>query len=514
MKQRLLALGLSALSLVGGHFYNRRWDRAVLFFLALLLWGIGGYVNFAMGLPGPGGAVIGEELAAIAASHWTAFAFGCLILWAVSLIVTYKDAGRAGEPVGWTESGIIGAIGLSLLTGVFLLILLVGWSTIRFLPGSENPAQAEPASLAVPSRSFSHHVYLGRADAPGALQEPPSGDGVLRGRFVHQGKPAVGVTLSLVLNGKYETPQLTTDDRGEFGVRLPRGEWYVNRLVTHAWSEKPEEGEFVIVTGQEPKLVAGRYNRHYWLERQGARIEVSNASQEPQLTFTIRKPVALSWPRPGEQGVRTTVDEGVVAWQAYPGAQTYLVRVTELVREGSTISYHDVTARAVGGDTRFALAQLQALPSENGEKEYQVSVLAFGQDGQLLSETNERFAGHSFVLADSKQFIRESDRMPGSDRFSTEELAQMRDNNQRIEAAAVLLKNGLPAEAERLLAKVRGKTDPGKKAAIAGYLLAVRGRCAEANRLFAKARSEGGQACVPSYYRAGCGEPRSAAAGH
>lgn len=282
----------------------------------------------------------------------------------------------------------------------------------------------------------------------------------------------------------------------------------MNRLVTREWSDKPEEDgfSFTIVTGEEPKLVGGRYNEHYWFDREGIKIDVGEEPKEPQLTFTIRKRVALTWPGPGEKGAPTTVNEGVVAWEPYPAAETYLVRILELVREENSTSSHEVAIHPVTGDTRFPLARLQALPSESGEKEYQASVLAFAQDGQFLSETAQPFQGHTFTLTDNKQFVRESERIPGSNRFSSEELEQMRDNNQRIDAVAVLLKNELPNEAERLLGKVRGKTDPGKKAAVTGYLMAVRGRCAEANRLFAQAQSEGGHTCVPQHYRAGCGK--------
>ena len=275
------------------------------------------------------------------------------------------------------------------------------------------------------------------------------------------------------------------------------------KSATRAKQEPPADGDFVLVTGQEPKLVEGRYDDNYWLQSKGIPVQVGDRPPQPQLRFTIRKGVALQWPDAGAQGAATTVDDGVIAWDPYAGANTYLVRIVEVEREGRTTSYHEVATKPVVGATNFPLKQLQVLPSADAKKEYEVSVVAFDEAGNLLSQS-ERFGGGSFVLSDGKQLVREPERMPGSEHFDPKELQQVHDNNRRIEAAAVLLKDGLDKDAERLLGKIQGKVDPGKKAAVTGYLMAVRGRCAEANRLFAQAQAAAGAGCVPDHYRAGC----------
>lgn len=508
MKRRALAVALSALTLVGGHFYNRRWDRAVLFFVAFVLWGLGVYASLTFQMNRLMDATGGAAFFDVFQGHVTAFGVGSLLLWLASLIVAFVDGGRTAEaPLArWTGSGVAAAVGLSIVSSLALALAAATSGTVRV--GHEPyETKAAPEPVRHAPRHFSHYVYLGRSTPSGSqAPAPPAGDGYLRGRFVFEDRPAAGVELTLTLNGKYETGRLTTDENGEFTVRVPSGDWFVNMLVTHAWSEKPEEGEYMIVTGHEPKLVGDDWNEHHWLERDGIRVEVGGQPKEPQLTFTIRRRVSVNWPGPGTQATRTSVDQGVVTWEPYPGADAYLVRITELEREGRSTTFHGVAAKKVAGDTRFPLARLQALPSREGEKEYQVSVSAFAKDGSLLSESNNRLDGRLFVLADAKQFLRDSDRIPGSDAFSARELEEAHDNNRRIEAVAVLLKDGLVGEAERLLGKVKGKTDPGKKAAVTGYLMASRGRCAEAKRLFAQALSEGGRTCVPQHYRAGCGE--------
>jgi len=94
MKRILLALGLSALTLVGGHFYNRRWDRAVSFFVALILWGIGVYLALTLRMSEMMNARGGDALSFFS-FYWRIFLAGALALWIVGLIVTYVDARRS-----------------------------------------------------------------------------------------------------------------------------------------------------------------------------------------------------------------------------------------------------------------------------------------------------------------------------------------------------------------------------------------------------------------------------------
>ena len=497
---------MSALTYVGGHFYNRRWDRALLFFALLAFWNIAAYASMTFRLSEIGSETDANQMLDMMSLHWNMAAIGTLVLWSSSLVVTYLDTRQSTERFidRWTVSGLVGAFGFSLLAGAVLLMQV---SLFGVFDSIEHDQEENPASAARHDPSdFYHYVHLGSSQGSHDLAKAPHGDGYLTGRFVLDGKPAAGVRFRLALNGKYETEKLTSDANGEFEVRLPRGEWYVSRLVTHDWSEHPADGSYMLVTGEEPKITDGQYDQHYWMGRQGIKVAVGDRPKQPHLTFGIRKRVELRWPEAGDKPVATTVDSGVVAWEPYPNADTYLLRINEVTREGRTTSYRDVTSTLVKGATRFPLTRLQTLPNDDVAKEYQVTILAFDKDKKFLSESQERFRGHAFMLSDKKQFVREAERIIGSENFSAEELQQAHDNNRRIDATVVLLKDGLDKEAERLLAKIQGKVDPGKKAAVTGYLMAVRGRCTEANRLFMQAQSEAGQGCVPDYYRGACGK--------
>jgi hypothetical protein len=228
LKRTLLALGLTAVTLVGGHFFNRRWDRAVLLFVTLVLWGVGVYVS-AMVRMNMAGADSGQDVSDLFSFRWRVFLYGVLVLWVVSLVVTFLDARRSAAFAshGWTVSGVMGAVGLSIVTFALLLIpalpFLFVTALTYFYTDSPKP-HSSSTSISYYDRHFSNYVDLGGGGLGIARDpsKPPSGDGYLRGRFTYEGKPARGVSLSLTLNGKYETERVTTDENGIFAGRSGR----------------------------------------------------------------------------------------------------------------------------------------------------------------------------------------------------------------------------------------------------------------------------------------------------
>ncbi len=507
--KRSLAFLLSTLTLVGGHFINRRWDRALLLFVVLALWSVGVYVlTVAQVWDTPTEGAL-QDAAVLFSLPWKIHLAGVAVLWIAGLAVTSIDARRSdiSPPYRWTVSGVVGAVGLSMLSFGLLLVPLMPLLFVTvFIEYFADSSDLLPGSISISQRDrhFYHYVNLGRgSDAPREPGKLPSGDGYLRGQFIYEGRPAAGVTLTLGLNGKYETERLTTDDNGIFAVRLPRGEWTVNRLVTHEWVDRPTTDGFVIVSGTEPKLVAGRYNRYYWADREGVKVTATDQPGVPQLNLAIRSRIAVTWPRENAKRTPTTLADGAIAWDSYPGAETYLLRIDELKREGQTTTMHEVTTKLLAGATQFALAGLTAVPGEE-EQEYRAAVTAFAKDGSFLSESQGRFDRLTFVLSDKQRLVRDEEQAALNKSLNADAVQELRANNRRIEAVEVLVQDGLFREAEKALEKIKGRVDPGKKTAVFGYLLAKRGRCPEANRLFAKAQSEAGRNCVPDYYRAAC----------
>jgi hypothetical protein len=497
MKHIVAALLASAVSLVGGHFVNRRWDRAVLFFALIVVGGIAAYVSTTVHLSA--GPVDGTAVGDAFTTHFRLFGLGIAALWFISLVITVADARRPERlpAYPWTVSGRVGAIALSVLTS-FLLATQAG---VLLVQQHETRVAQSDADTPVhwPTR-FSDHLMLGRFGG-NDLPPPPPGDGYLRGRYTFDGRPAIGVKVSLVLNGAYQTPEVATDPDGIFEVRVPPGTWHVTRVETRDWPGKPEAGEFLVGSNADQKLTSEGFDEYGFFQSEGFAMTAGDATAPPLLELTLRPRVALRWPDATE--TRAALEQAAITWDPYPGATTYLVKITELEREGTTTSFHEVTRQVVSGTASLALAGLAKAPAEDAA-EYHATVYAFAADGALLSRSGEPHETGTFTLGDDVQLVRDRERRVASAHASPADYAQIRLNNERIEAIETLLKADLVDEAERLLGRIEGAADPGRKAAITGYVLARRGRCAEAEQAFTQALGEGGADCVPSRYRAEC----------
>lgn len=496
MQQRLPAVLLSVFTGVGGHFLNQRWDRALLFFglfgLLLVLGVASPFLSFYLNWPG----------------LWVIAGFGASILgigltWLVSLIITWRDSSpqRLAPPLRWTLSARLGATLASLLVTVMLAFALMQSSMTLFAAksvlGSGYTVDSHDSPTRRGSKSFWQYLALGGLrDSSDALPAPPAGTGLLVGKFVYEGKPAVGVTLTLSLNGKYRASNLRTDAQGRFTLKLPPGHWYINHVQTESWDKRPDEGDFILVGGTEGRLLDNDYDRHW--RGEGLKVAVSEASPSEPQTFTIRRRVALQWPAKGDKQVEATHKAATIRWQTYPQATDYVVRIARVERRDRGAAYFPIISRRVRAKTELALAEVRALPGTASGQEYQVTVAAFAADGSFLSETESSRDGQSFTLTDVQMLA--DDKLAS---VSTEkQLAETMQNRKRLDAAQVLIEEGLLAEAEKTLATIHGATDSGNKDALMGYLRARQGRCAEATKLFDQATTANGKTCVPDNWRA------------
>jgi putative flippase GtrA len=497
MHQRLPAVLLSAVTGVGGHFLNQRWDRALLFFALFGLLMFLGYavpfLSFYLNLPG--------------AWVFAAFAAGVLgigLAWLASLIVTWRDSSpqRLAPPLRWTFSARLGATLSSLLvTGMLAYALMQSSMSLIAAKSIQSAASATGTHDHGPQRrgkSFWQYLALGgQSSSPDALPAPPAGAGLLVGKFVYDGKPAAGVTLTLSLNGKYRATGLTTDAQGRFTLKLAPGEWYLNHVQTESWDERPDEGEFILLSGAEGRLRDNDYDRHPSFRSDGLKVMASETPPAEPLTFTIRRRVLLQWPGKDDRRVEATHKAASIRWQAYPQATDYVVRITRVERIGRGASYIQTATRRVPAKTELALADLRAVPGTASGQEYQVTVAAFAADGSFLSETAANMESHSFTLTDVKMLADDS----LASVASAAQMAEAMQNRRRLDAVQVLIEEGLLAEAEKALARVRGATAPGNKEALTGYLRARQGRCAEATKLFDQAVATAGKTCVPESWR-------------
>ena len=497
MHQRLPAVLLTAFTGVGGHFLNQRWDRALLF---IALFGFLMFLGFAVPLLSFYLNLTGVWVFAT----FIASVLGTGLLWLVSLAVTWRESSlqRLAPPLRWTFPARLGATLVSLLVTAMLAYAVMQSSLSLFAAksflGAGFATAADDHRSLRGGKGFWQYLALGGlTDSSDALPAPPAGSGILAGKFVYEGKPAAGVTLTLSLNGKYRATGLITDAQGQFTLKLAPGEWHINHVQTDSWDERPDEGEFILLGGTEGRLKGNDYDRHASFRSAGLKVLVGEAPHTEPPTFTIRRRVALQWPGKDDKRVEATHKTGIIRWQAYPQATDYVVRIARVERRDRGASYFQMVARRVSAKTELTLADLRAVPGNASGHEYQVTVAAFATDGSFLSETESATDGQSFTLTDVQMLA--DDGLASVS--SASDLGEAIQNRKRLDAVQLLIEEGLLAEAEKTLAKVRGATTPGTKEALSGYLRARQGRCAEATKSFDQAVAVAGKTCVPESWR-------------
>jgi hypothetical protein len=501
MRQRLPAVLLSALTGVGGHFLNQRWDRALFFFA---LFGLLMFLSFA--IPLLSGYLGLRGLWVFVA--YVACVLGIGLAWLASLVVTWRDSSpqRLAPPLRWTYSARLGATLASLLvTGILVYALFQSSMSLFAVKSFLSASLSAGSAVAVydhtpPRRGNSFRQYLslgGLSSSPDSLPAPPAGAGTLLGKFMYDGKPAAGVTLNLSLNGKYRASGISTDAQGQFMLKLVPGEWAINHVQTETWDERPDDGEFILLSGAEGRLRDNDYDRNASWQGEGLKVTVGETPPAVPLTFTIRRRVAMQWPGKEDKRVEATHKDATIRWQAYPQATDYVVRIARVERVDRSTSYFPVTSRRVRAKTELALADVRAVPGVASGQEYQVTVTAFAADGSYLSETDAYMDSQSFTLTDVKMLADDS----LASMSSGLQLGEAMQNRKRLDAVQVLIDEGLLAEAEKALATVRGAIASGNKEALTGYLRARQGRCAEAAKLFDQATAAAGKTCVPESWR-------------
>lgn len=525
---RLVATLISLLTGIGGHYLNRRWDRAALFMGLLFVWTLVGFaiVNLLsyhmtpQDIAGPGTAI----------RPWIYLlesGFASIIL--ASALVTWRDA-RPSLRVEVPWHGAWSTLGAVLTTFMTLALLgyvaLVG-SVYLSVVGSIGPEAtsgdiAPAADAALPNDFeggiaahgkpnsaawFWSAVYFGGEPPYDTMARPlPSGDASVTGVVRYQAAPVVGARLKLMLNGEFASTDLTTDAQGRFTLRLPAGEWYVNSLRMDRWLGKPVNGEFMLVSVGKGAETAGAEDRHIrfpsGLPLTARTGSSADPAPDPALVIDIRPHVRLIWPSAQQQKAPAQLVDGVLRWDAYPGAARYRVELSEVERQANSASYYSVVTRTVE-DARLPLSGLASVTGDTVSREYSVKVTALDANGGFLSETQHAFDGGSFTLTDGRRLLKEGMAVLLGAGRSPEDIQHLLKNDERLDAVVVLVREGMLDAAESMLAKI-DTASPGRIAAVTGYLRATQGRCDAATALFKQARDQGGQVCVASEYWAGC----------
>lgn len=511
----ILKIAASLFTGIGGHYLNRRWDKAILFFCLFVCAWIAAYVALILSLQYLSGAVSGlgdrfETITRIASGASTACIF---ILWLISLTITIADARKSVEPnmVKWTGAGAAGAVLTSVLSFLLLVYSVTTFATVYFGEHIYDALdEPDTGASGYMSGHFYESVYFGGSpNRPFNLPSPPAGNGILKGKVTYHGQPAVDVTLSVILNSKYKAEDIITDSEGIFLLNLPPGSWTVNSISAEKWPNKPQTGRFSMYYGGEQKLSGSTYNPHGYINDGGHRVEVTTRPAQPQFNLVISDDIELLWPDPSSKGIEATMDE-TIQWDSHPDASQYYVEIKKITRKGDTVYYERVASRTLHDTTAIPLSSFEHRKTKGNEStEYAAEIYAFSGDGSLVSEFTDTFQGGTFFLSDGNILVKEElDDLFGLSAMPDDEFEETMNalarNQQRADAVSTLIADDMLDEAAALLDLLESEYAKGRKEVLAGYIYAIKGECDRSAEMFAKAESINPNVCIPDNYRAPC----------
>lgn len=484
---------LSALTLFGGHVFNRRPDRVLQIFGLLAVLGI-----VYSALP----SLVFRNAETFRMND--AFNITALVLIGIALFsaaLTWKDA-KSPTPAALSlgsrlAGGVVSLFGFILLAVATLMLV----STIGMQTRMASESLPEPVYAVA---TLGGHV---RYDE---LKRAPKGPHPLRGRIVMAGKPVASAEVELQLNGAFNTDTLVTNKQGEFEIFLPAGPWTLNQVSVTMWHGAPKGAKLLLYSGHEPVRDSGYYSR-VTPEESPVRIDLPMRADIELPTFELRPSIVMTWPvaaetdisKPSEAPMANVATDSI-RWSPVPDAAEYEIQVRSVERKQGTMRTQTILMRRQSG-ADLPLASLPQQSSDSAEpSEYTVLVYAFDANGKVLSRTAEALDDHAFRLAGETRLAEEEIYRSASSAEDSQYLQDM----ERLSLVHSLLEYQQIDAARAILKGVSDNVPAGHKAAAQGGIEAMTGNCAAAIPLLDRAEKEGGLGCAPEKYRAMCSSTR------
>lgn len=504
---------------IGGHYLNKRWDKAILFLCLFLFYSIFCWLAVRTFLFSSlvYNSISPEEMMKKAQDTTKilsiVFSSGILILWITSIIVTILDSKKSNQAniFKWTKSGGAAASLTTLLSLLLLVFTVTTYVTSTKSMNIDTESTNETEFSAYSSHNFFEYLYFGGVPSNSyKLPIPPTGKGVLKGRILYQNKPAEAVSLHIILNSKYRANAIVTDSNGIFTVKLPLGNWKINSIQTESWQNKPKDGRFTMYYGGEKKLRGKSYSRHTNFRKDGLPVAIEENKDTVQINITIKQDIKLLWPDASAERINASITD-VINWEKYPRASQYYVEIKKLRREGTTTYYDQITSKILSNETAIPLSSLKHIKTKGKEKnEYAAEIYAFSEDGTLLGQFSDTFQGGTFLLADGHVLVEDKlyDLFDSASSEDPEVLEKKMEaialNRRRVSAVKVLIDDNMIPEAEILLNLINSEYVKGQKEVLSGYILALQGECKKSNKMFDEALSINPTICIPDKYRCSC----------
>ena len=501
MKLALLIL-FNLVTAVAGHFVNRRWDKAFLLFVLMLMslslpWFY--FLTLSTGLIDPDSI-----------EHYPSFQLavilGFLLLSSVLFVIDFHWPGGKGQGA-WTKTMTFAAAVFCLVSTFYL-----GWFVTSYLNSVKQFDAARDSTTRdrtdsgqrvtfFENRFFNDYIYFSfdDLDVHGDLPAPPAGDAVIYGSFVRDGAPVEGIELDVVLSEGFKVESLVTDADGRFSFSIMPGTWKIRALLVSGWSGKPP-GEFIIVTGREATAGDKQYHKDLYASGE-LTVDARSGSSTAMISMEINPAIEIV--SPARRKVDSVDDPGAynIEWQQDDRSAFYLVGLSKVTEEGTITSFHPV-AQLKTENLSMELSSFTLFDDPGVTNTYSVNLFAFDQAGNFVSES-KHLGHHMFTLSGFKVAGDEVISQLGGD-ISPQNYEEFYQNNKRIAATETLIENGLVAEAEKMVGLITENSRAGKIDALKGYIFAVRGDCARARQHFDQAVKIGGDSCLPKRYRQNC----------
>lgn len=390
---------------------------------------------------------------------------------------------------------ILAAIGLFMVVGtVYLNFFLEPGDVVWEGTEGEIPWPIDDGDY------FSEWVYFDHQVSPldKNLPEPEEGSAVLFAEFKLDGKPVLGLQVSVLLNGDFRASNLVTDDRGVIEMPLKPGTWRVNGFVINGWNDKPK-GDYLVVTGDERKIEkASGFN----FPSEGKReVELRAAERTSFGTFVLTKNVSIEWPPVRDPQYVNDISSAQIAWSPHKDAVEYLLTIEEMKRNGNTTTFTTVFDTQTR-DLSIPLGQIPVVEETNGEiNEYAVKVNAFDENGNFVSESR-MLSDNVFQLTGSRIKDTSQRKVFGA---SEDNRPPEYEIIMRINTVELLLKNDMLEAANELIGQLELPENDWRVDRLKGFIEAKTGNCEKAFEYFEKAKSIAGFNCIPAEYLSECG---------
>lgn len=277
--------------------------------------------------------------------------------------------------------------GLIFGAGFALAFFVISWALVIWVfPitfGSRYPSEVSEETLASPPPIRDEQKYLG---SPAAFSGESmtrrkvlaAGPGMIEGRAVVSGKPAVGLKLRLALNDKVKSQWVVVDDGGGYSIPVPYGEYNVDGY------ELDSESANRVLAG---KIDLDRFFPGHFV------FPVSETVKGLGLDFAFVDPVRLDLVKK-----QFSLSESIVIkWHPYPSAARYRLQIRSTENPNSYAAndeLFDWGERPIVTGTSVDLKEI-GVQLKAGHY-YNVEIEALDKDMDLVSKTAWDMSGYDF----------------------------------------------------------------------------------------------------------------------